>query len=181
MTLVTAITLYMLSSLVITGMISLQVKKTKRKEREEEGKVLSPSHILMLFLFLSISFPSLSLILFYLLFSFSSYSLLSLLFFQDLDPVNPFVMAFYGEGKTLIATLVGIGSLLCMTATIMTTLVGLPRILFQMSKDVSNSKRDKRGTIGEGGREEERWEDSLLVINLVSGIAMGELFKIEQI
>jgi len=77
MTLVTAISLYMLSSLIITGMIP----------------------------------------------------------FYEIDAKTPFFSAFYDIDMMWAATIVGIGSLLCMVATTLTILVGLPRIIFQMSRD----------------------------------------------
>lgn len=50
---------------------------------------------------------------------------------------TPFVDGFLTLGATWAAIIVGIGSLLSMITSVFTILIGLPRILYQMAKDVS--------------------------------------------
>eukprot|EP00026_Physarum_polycephalum_P005228 Phypoly_transcript_05259.p1 GENE.Phypoly_transcript_05259~~Phypoly_transcript_05259.p1 ORF type:complete len:234 (+),score=13.25 Phypoly_transcript_05259:983-1684(+) len=55
--------------------------------------------------------------------------------FVDLKTNTPFVDAFVKYKAFWVAAIVAAGSLLCMVTTILSSLLGLPRILYQMSND----------------------------------------------
>jgi amino acid transporter len=69
------------------------------------------------------------------LYMFSSLVITGMVCFDQIDTETPFVSAFRAKEMYWAALIVAVGTVLCMVSTILTALVGLPRILFQMSKD----------------------------------------------
>jgi len=65
----------------------------------------------------------------------SSLMITGMVNFKDLISYTPFVDAFSDRQVYWIAAIIGTGSLLSMITTILSSLLGLPRILYQMARD----------------------------------------------
>ena len=55
--------------------------------------------------------------------------------YSEIDPESPLSTAFERLGLTAISVIVALGSLTTMTATMLVSLLGQPRIFYQMSMD----------------------------------------------